>query len=65
MPGLQYKIELEKEYKEESRIDIKVGMSPEEVIKKYAEEYAPDQDLNVESTSKLGLDILETVKRGL
>lgn len=53
--NLQYKVELQREYKEENRVDVRVGMSPEDVIRKFAEQYNPD------AVDK-GLDILKEVQ---
>jgi DNA repair exonuclease SbcCD nuclease subunit len=48
------KIEIVKEYKQEGRSDIKVGMSYSDIVKKYAEEHS-----EVEGLEKVGLSILE------
>ncbi len=53
--NLQYKIILEKSYEEQTRIDVKIGMSEEEVVKKYAEKHNPE-------ALEMGLKILEEVK---
>lgn len=49
---LLYRIELQKEFKQETRVDVKVGMSFAEIISKYADEFCPD-------AKHLGLDILK------
>ncbi len=54
-PNLKYKTVLEKEYKEETRVDVKVGMTEEQVVTKYAEQFNPE-------ALQVGLDILERVK---
>ncbi len=53
-PGLNYKTEIEKEYKVEERSDVKIGMSFEEIVCSYAEQYMPE-------AKKEGLDILKEV----
>lgn len=53
--GLQYKTILEKSYQEQTRIDVKIGMTEEEVVTKYAQEHNPD-------ALAIGLKILEEVK---
>jgi hypothetical protein len=53
--NLQYKTILEKVYEEQTRVDVKIGMTEEEVVKKYAEEHNPD-------ALAIGLRILEEVK---
>lgn len=53
--NLKYKVVLEKEYKEESRVDVRVGMTEEQVVTNYANKYNPD-------ALQLGLQILEEVK---
>ncbi|MNJ72147.1 hypothetical protein D3C77_687690 [compost metagenome] len=41
--GLQYKVELRKEYQqEEERSGVKIGMGFEEIVTQYAEEKRPD-----------------------
>jgi DNA repair exonuclease SbcCD nuclease subunit len=57
-PHLQYKLVLEKVYEEVLRVDVKIGMSDEEVVTKYAEEYNPD-------AMEIGLKILAEVKGGI
>lgn len=54
-PSLQYKMILEKTYQENTRIDVKVGMTEEEVVTKYAQEHNPE-------ALAIGLKILEEVK---
>lgn len=56
--NLQYKLVLEKVYEEVLRVDVKIGMSDEEVVTKYAEEYNPD-------AMEIGLKILAEVKGGI
>lgn len=51
----QYKLVLTKSYEEQLRIDVRVGMSEEEVVTKYAEEHNP-------AMLKIGLEILAEVK---
>jgi len=53
-PNLQYKVEVEKRYEQTSRVDVKVGMSFEETIAKYAEEFNPQ-------AKDIGLKILSEV----
>jgi DNA repair exonuclease SbcCD nuclease subunit len=53
--GLQYKIILEKTYEEQTRVDVRIGMSEEEVVTKYAEEHNPE-------ALEIGLKILAEVK---
>lgn len=55
--GLKYKLELTKDYVETTRVDVKIGMSDEEVVKKYAKEFKPESE-------DLGLKILANVKGG-
>lgn len=40
--NLNYKVELSREYEQEDRSEVKIGMSPEEVVARYAEENRPD-----------------------
>jgi DNA repair exonuclease SbcCD nuclease subunit len=54
-PGLKYKTVLEKSYEEQNRIDVKIGMTEEQVVTKYAQEHNPD-------ALEVGLKILEEVK---
>ncbi|AGR47022.1 exonuclease [Bacillus phage Shanette] len=54
--NLLYKVILKKEYKEELRVPVKIGMSFEDIITKYAEEYDPD-------ALELGLEILQRVQQ--
>lgn len=54
--GLQYKVELKREYEEQTRIPIKVGMSFEEIIRLYAEENMPE-------AMQVGLSILAEVQQ--
>lgn len=49
--GLKYKIDLQREYVKETRVDIQVGMSFEQIISKYADELNP-------SAKDIGLQIL-------
>lgn len=53
--NLNYKILLHKEYKEQVRLDVKVGMSEEEVVTKYAMEHN-------KKALDIGLKILAEVK---
>lgn len=53
--GLQYKIVLEKQYTQETRVDVQVGMPFEEIVSKYAEEFNPD-------AKEVGLKILSAVQ---
>jgi DNA repair exonuclease SbcCD nuclease subunit len=53
--GLKYKVILEKVYEEQTRVNVKIGMTEEEVVTKYAEEHNPD-------ALEIGLKILEEVK---
>lgn len=53
--GLQYKVVLEKVYEEQTRVAVKIGMTEEEVVTKYAQEHNP-QALDI------GLQILAEVK---
>src|SRR5690606_6034384 len=53
--GVQYKVELLRDYVENTRVDVKIGMSEEEVVKKYAEEFYP-------VALETGLKILSEVK---
>ena len=53
--GLKYKVILEKTYEENTRIDIKIGMTEEQVVTKYAEEHKPE-------ALDIGLKILQEVK---
>jgi DNA repair exonuclease SbcCD nuclease subunit len=53
--NLKYKINLVKEYEETTRVDIKVGMSFEEIVTKYAQKYNPD-------ALEMGLNILREVE---
>jgi DNA repair exonuclease SbcCD nuclease subunit len=39
--GLLYKMELQKEYVQETRVDVKIGMSFEDIVTTYAEEFNP------------------------
>ena len=55
--NLKYKVILQKSYKEEIRCDVKIGMSFEEIISKYAEEYKPE-------AKDIGLKILSDIERG-
>ncbi|AYP68613.1 nuclease SbcCD subunit D [Exiguobacterium phage vB_EalM-132] len=48
----KYKLEITREYAEQQRTDVKVGMSFEEIVKTYAEEHNP-------IATELGLDILK------
>jgi DNA repair exonuclease SbcCD nuclease subunit len=54
-PNLQYKTHLQREYKEQTRVDVKIGMSFPEIISKYADEYKPE-------AKDMGLRILEDVQ---
>lgn len=49
--GLKYKIDLQREYVKETRVDIQVGMSFEQIVAKYAEDLNPD-------AKEVGLEIL-------
>jgi len=40
--GLNYKVELQKEYVQQKRSEVKVGMGFEEIVAKYADENRPD-----------------------
>lgn len=53
--GLQYKIVIEKDYVEKTRVDVKVGMPFEEIVSKYAEEFMPE-------AKEEGLKILNAVQ---
>ena len=53
--NLQYKLVLEKVYQEVTRVNVKIGMSDEEVVTKYAEKFNAD-------ALATGLKILEEVK---
>lgn len=55
---LKYRIEPVKEYKEEKRIDIDHSMSHAEIIKRYVQEFRPDDP----ETEKLMLEILQEVE---
>jgi DNA repair exonuclease SbcCD nuclease subunit len=57
-PNLQYKVNLQREYKEQTRVDVKIGMSFEEIISKYADEFKPE-------AKALGLKILREVQDGV
>jgi DNA repair exonuclease SbcCD nuclease subunit len=57
-PNLQYKIVLEREYKEETRVDVQIGMSFEQIVETYADEFNPD-------AKEIGLRILREVQGGL
>lgn len=50
--NLNYRVELEKEYERETRVDIEVGMSFEEMVKKYSQEFRPE-------ATEIGLAILK------
>ena len=52
--GLNYKTEIEKEYKAASRSDVKIGMSFDQIVSSYAEQYMPE-------AKKEGLEILKEV----
>ncbi|AID50489.1 putative exonuclease [Bacillus phage CP-51] len=54
--NLLYKVILKKEYKEELRVPVKIGMSFEDIITKYSEEYNPD-------ALEVGLEILQKVQQ--
>lgn len=54
-PGLKYKVVLEKDYEEQTRIDVKIGMTEEQIVTKYAEENNPE-------ALEVGLKILAEVK---
>jgi DNA repair exonuclease SbcCD nuclease subunit len=55
--NLQYKVNLQREYKEQTRVDVKIGMSFEEIISKYADEFKPE-------AKAIGLKILREVQDG-
>lgn len=55
--NLQYKVNLQREYKEQTRVDVKIGMSFEEIISKYAKEFKPEAE-------DIGLKILREVQEG-
>lgn len=55
--NLNYKIELIREYVEETRVEVKIGMSEEEVITKYANEFNPH-------ALETGMKILKEIKEG-
>lgn len=55
--SLNYKLELKKDYVEENRVDVKIGMSFSEIIKKYAEEFKPE-------AVDVGLRILQEIEGG-
>jgi DNA repair exonuclease SbcCD nuclease subunit len=55
--NLQYKVHLKREYKEQTRVDVKIGMSFEEIISKYAKEFKPEAE-------SVGLKILREVQEG-
>lgn len=55
--GIRYKVELQREYLEQTRVDVKIGMSDEEVVTKYANEFSP-------KSLQAGLKILSEVKGG-
>jgi DNA repair exonuclease SbcCD nuclease subunit len=55
--NLKYKVELQRKYEEKTRVDIKIGMSFEEIVSKYADEYYPEG-------KETGLKILEEVMGG-
>jgi DNA repair exonuclease SbcCD nuclease subunit len=57
-PNLQYKVNLQREYKEQTRVDVKIGMSFEEIISKYADEFKPE-------AKAIGLKILREVQDGV
>lgn len=56
-PHLKYKIILSREYQEITRVNVKIGMSDEEVVTNYAEKFNPD-------AMEVGLQILAEVKGG-
>lgn len=49
--GLKYKIDLQREYVKETRVDIQVGMTFEQIVGKYSDELNPD-------AKEVGLTIL-------
>jgi len=53
--NLHYRLILEREYQEKSRMDVQVGMTEEQVVQKYAEENSPE-------SLAIGLRILREVK---
>ena len=52
--NLKYKVELQRKYEENTRVDVKIGMSFEEIVSKYANEYNPEG-------KEIGLKILDEV----
>lgn len=52
--NLHYKVELQREFQEQSRSNVKMGMSFEEIVSNYAEEHFPE-------AKEIGLKILEEV----
>lgn len=52
--NLDYKVELTKEYIADMRVDVQIGMSFENMISKYAEEFYPE-------AKEIGLNILKEV----
>ena len=53
--NLMYKVELQKSYEQETRVDVKIGMSFEEIVSAYADEFYPD-------AKDIGLKILNEVE---
>ncbi|MMZ43652.1 exonuclease subunit SbcD [compost metagenome] len=49
--GLKYKVELRKEYEQQERSEVKVGMGFEEIVAKYADENRPD-------AKEIGLELI-------
>ena len=54
-PNLQYKMELEREFEEDIRVDVKIGMTPEDIVAKYADEFMPE-------AKDIGLELLREVQ---
>lgn len=52
---LKYKVELERVYEEQTRVDVKIGMGFSEIISKYAEEFNPE-------AKEIGLKILSNIR---
>lgn len=50
-----YKLSIQREYKEESRVDVKVGMPFEQIISTYAQQFKPEAE-------QIGLSILKEVQ---
>jgi DNA repair exonuclease SbcCD nuclease subunit len=52
--GLKYKVELKKEYVQEERSEVKIGMGFEEIVAKYADENNPE-------AKEIGLELIRSV----